>query len=182
MSVSCSKLILFSPRFFALFPFFYHHTNDLNFHLFSFQSKLFFHPIYLMTPSSSVYQDLLQLLEMWSLPSTRPRLSWTGAGQRTPAGAGTSPSLSSANAAVVRPLTAVTVATCVASHAGAMFTFCQEPQASTTPRWRWATCSLTLTTPLRSKRWMACHRWHPRWGSTPLSPSPPTKLVRCHNR
>lgn len=87
-----------------------------------------------------VYQVLLQLLEMWSLPSMRLQLSWTGAGRRTVAGVGTSPSLSSANAVVVLLLTAATVGPSIVSLAGAMFAFCQGPQASTTPQWRWLIC------------------------------------------
>lgn len=135
-----------------------------------------------LTSSFSVYQVLLRLLEMWSPPSTRLRLSWTGAGRRTVAAAGTSPSLSCANVAAVSPPTAAAVGRSVVSPAAATFAFCPEPRASTTPRWQWPICWPTLTTRLRSKRRTACHRWRPRWGSTPPSPSPPTKPVRRHSR
>lgn len=145
---------------------------------FSYLLHLFSPPHHLL----SVYQVLLQPLETWSPPSTRLRLSWTGAGRRSVAGAETWPSPSSANAAAASPLTAATVGPSTASPAAATSAFCREPRASTTPRWRWPTCWPTPTTRSRLKRRTGCRRWRPRWGSTPPSPSPPTRPVRHHSR
>lgn len=185
MSVCLLKLMLL---FSCHFPFFcVLSTTHLSFFptKTSFFSYVFNDILLFFSPPShlfSVYQVLLQLLEMWSLPSMRLQWSWTGAGQRTVAGAGTLPSLSFANGVVVLLLMAAVEGPSVVSLAGAMFAFCQEPRASKTPQWRWPICWPTLTTPLRLKHRMVCHHWHPRWGSMPLLPSPPTKPVRCHNR
>lgn len=127
-------------------------------------------------------QVLLQLPGTWYPPSTRLRLSWTGAGLRTTAGAGTSPSPSSASAAAVLPVVVAAVGwTSAASHAAATFVSCPGLRASRTLLWPSLTSWPTLTTLLRSKHRMECRRWLQRWGSTPPSPSPPTKLVRCHS-
>lgn len=139
-------------------------------------------PSTFISPLLSVYQALLRLLEMWSPPSTRLQSSWTGVGQKTAAGAGTSPLLSCANVAVATLLMAAAVGCSSVSPAVEMFAFCPEPRDSTTPRWLWPICWHTLTTHLRSKRRTACHRWRPRWGSMLLSPLPPTKPVRPHSR
>lgn len=159
------SLSSFLPPKNSLFPCVLPHFLLLSSHLFSLSTKV-----------------LLRHLEMWSPPSMRLQSSWTGVGQKTAAGAGTSPSLSCANVAVATLLMAAAVGCSVASPAVEMFAFCPEPQASTTPRWLWPICWRTLTTHLRSKRRTACHHWRPRWGSMPLSPLPPTKLVRSHIR
>lgn len=132
-----------------------------------------------------ILQVLLQLPGTWYPPSTRLPLSWTGAGRRTTAGAGTSPSPSSASAAAAPPVAAAAVAavgrTSSASHAAATCASCPGRRASRTPQWPSLTSWPTLTTLLRSRHRTECRRWLRRWGSTPPSPSPPTKLVRCHS-
>lgn len=128
-----------------------------------------------------ISQVLLQPPEMWYPPSTRLRSSWTGAGQRTAAGAVTSPSPSCASAAAAWPAPAAG-GTSAVSLAAVTCASCPGRRASRTPRWPWLTSWPTLTTLLRLKHRTECRRWLQRWGSTPPSPSPPTKLVRCHSR
>ena len=142
--------------------------------------------VFLMSSSASCHfplisQVLLQPLEMWYPPSTRLRSFWTGVGQRTAAGAVTSPSLLSASAAAAWPVLPVGE-TSAASLAAATCASCPGRRASRTPRWPSLTFWPTLTTPLKLKHRTEFHCWLRRWGSTLPSPSPPTKLVRCHSR
>lgn len=123
-------------------------------------------------------QDLLLLPGMWSPPSTRPQLSWTGAGRRTQEDVGISLLMSSANAAVVLLPMGAPVGLWIVSLVEATSAFCQEQLVSTTPPWQWVTCWLILITPSRLKHRMAYHHWLPKWDNMLLSPLPPIKQVR----